>query len=37
MPAEPHHVVTWDRRWYLVAFDLDRHDRRTFRADRMTL
>jgi WYL domain-containing protein len=35
--AEPHHVVNRDRRWYLVAFDLDRHDWRTFRADRVTL
>jgi predicted DNA-binding transcriptional regulator YafY len=35
--AEPHHVVSWDGRWYLVAFDLDRGDWRTFRADRMGL
>ncbi|SNY37687.1 helix-turn-helix transcriptional regulator [Paractinoplanes atraurantiacus] len=35
--AEPHHVVTWDGRWYLIAWDLDRHDWRTFRADRITL
>lgn len=33
--AEPHHVVTWRGRWYLVAFDLDRSDWRTFRIDRM--
>ncbi|GIH95936.1 helix-turn-helix transcriptional regulator [Planobispora siamensis] len=33
--AEPHHVVTWDGRWYLVAWDLDRQDWRTFRADRI--
>jgi biotin operon repressor len=33
--AEPHHVVTWRGRWYLVAFDLDRHDWRTFRVDRI--
>ncbi len=33
--AEPHHVVTWGGRWYLVAFDLDRDDWRTFRVDRM--
>ncbi|MFG1606854.1 helix-turn-helix transcriptional regulator [Actinoplanes sp. NPDC049265] len=33
--AEPHHLVTWDRRWYLVAWDLDRGDWRTFRADRI--
>ena len=35
--AEPHHVVTWDGRWYLVAWDLDRADWRTFRADRISL
>ncbi|MEV5821141.1 YafY family protein [Micromonospora harpali] len=33
--AEPHHVVTWDGRWYLIAWDLDRDDWRTFRVDRM--
>jgi predicted DNA-binding transcriptional regulator YafY len=35
--AEPHHVITWDGRWYLIAFDLDRDDWRTFRVDRITL
>ncbi|MEU1607046.1 helix-turn-helix transcriptional regulator [Micromonospora matsumotoense] len=35
--AEPHHVVTWDGRWYLVAWDLDRADWRTFRVDRIAL
>jgi predicted DNA-binding transcriptional regulator YafY len=35
--VEPHHVITWDGRWYLIAFDLDRNDWRTFRADRITL
>ncbi|MEV7329733.1 transcriptional regulator [Micromonospora sp. NPDC093244] len=35
--VEPHHVVTWDGRWYLIAWDLDRADWRTFRVDRMTL
>ncbi|MGK5678018.1 helix-turn-helix transcriptional regulator [Actinoplanes sp. URMC 104] len=35
--AEPHHVVTWDGRWYLVAWDLDREDWRTFRVDRIGL
>jgi predicted DNA-binding transcriptional regulator YafY len=30
--VEPHHVVTWGGRWYLVARDLDRADWRTFRA-----
>ncbi|WP_181772871.1 helix-turn-helix transcriptional regulator [Amycolatopsis pittospori] len=34
--AEPHHLVTWHGRWYLVAWDLDRSDWRTFRADRIT-
>lgn len=32
---EPHHLVTWGRRWYLVAWDLERADWRTFRADRI--
>jgi predicted DNA-binding transcriptional regulator YafY len=27
--------VTWGGRWYLVAWDLDRKDWRTFRVDRM--
>jgi predicted DNA-binding transcriptional regulator YafY len=34
--AQPHHLVTWGGRWYLVAWDLDRDDWRTFRADRIT-
>lgn len=34
--AEPHHLVTWGGRWYLVGYDLDRADWRTFRVDRMT-
>ncbi|WP_158841707.1 helix-turn-helix transcriptional regulator [Saccharothrix deserti] len=34
--VEPHRVVTWGRRWYLVAFDVDRQDWRTFRVDRLT-
>jgi predicted DNA-binding transcriptional regulator YafY len=34
--AEPHHLVTWRGRWYLVGWDLDRNDWRTFRVDRMT-
>jgi predicted DNA-binding transcriptional regulator YafY len=33
--VEPHHLVTWGGRWYLVAWDLDRADWRTFRVDRM--
>jgi predicted DNA-binding transcriptional regulator YafY len=34
--VEPHHLVTWHGRWYLVAWDLEREDWRTFRADRIT-
>jgi len=34
--VEPHDVVTSNGRWYLVAWDLDRDDWRTFRADRIT-
>jgi predicted DNA-binding transcriptional regulator YafY len=34
--VEPHHLVTWGGRWYLVAWDLERSDWRTFRVDRMT-
>jgi predicted DNA-binding transcriptional regulator YafY len=34
--VEPHHLVMWGGRWYLVAWDLDRDDWRTFRVDRMT-
>ncbi|WP_183154684.1 YafY family protein [Streptomyces shenzhenensis] len=33
--AEPYHLVTWGGRWYLVAWDLDRDDWRTFRVDRL--
>jgi predicted DNA-binding transcriptional regulator YafY len=33
--VEPHGVVSTDRRWYLVARDLDRQDWRTFRVDRI--
>src|SRR5215217_7927618 len=33
--VEPHRVVSWGRRWYLVAFDADRQDWRTFRVDRV--
>jgi predicted DNA-binding transcriptional regulator YafY len=32
--AEPHRLVATDRRWYAVAYDLDREDWRTFRVDR---
>ncbi|MFV5995296.1 helix-turn-helix transcriptional regulator [Streptomyces sp. NPDC056231] len=31
--VQPHHLVTWRHRWYLVAWDLDREDWRTFRVD----
>ncbi|MEY7978100.1 helix-turn-helix transcriptional regulator [Streptomyces pilosus] len=34
--VEPHRLVCSERRWYLVAWDLDREDWRTFRADRVT-
>ena len=34
--TQPHHLATWGGRWYLVAWDLDRDDWRTFRVDRMT-
>ncbi|MFJ2519514.1 helix-turn-helix transcriptional regulator [Cellulosimicrobium cellulans] len=34
--VEPHHVVVRAGRWYLVAWDLDRADWRTFRLDRTT-
>lgn len=33
--VEPHHLVTWRHRWYLVAFDPHREDWRTFRVDRL--
>jgi predicted DNA-binding transcriptional regulator YafY len=33
--VEPHRMVSWGRRWYLVAFDADRRDWRTFRVDRV--
>ena len=32
---EPYQLVATGRRWYLLAFDLDRDDWRTFRLDRM--
>jgi predicted DNA-binding transcriptional regulator YafY len=34
--AEPFRLVSVGRRWYLVAFDVDRDDWRTFRVDRIT-
>ncbi|MCC3761846.1 WYL domain-containing protein [Glycomyces sp. TRM65418] len=33
--TEPLRLVSWGERWYLVAFDLDRDDWRTFRVDRI--
>ncbi|MGW4968130.1 helix-turn-helix transcriptional regulator [Nonomuraea sp. NPDC004186] len=35
--AEPHSLVTKGNRWYLVGWDADRGDWRTYRADRMRL
>ncbi|GAA0906922.1 helix-turn-helix transcriptional regulator [Virgisporangium aurantiacum] len=35
--VEPHTLVYTGRRWYLLAWDTDRRDWRTFRADRITL
>jgi len=34
--VEPQRVVNWGRRWYLVAWDVDRDDWRTFRVDRLS-
>ncbi|RKQ93221.1 putative DNA-binding transcriptional regulator YafY [Solirubrobacter pauli] len=34
--VEPHHLVTAQGRWYLVAWDLERDDWRIFRADRVS-
>lgn len=33
--VEPHRLVCLGRRWYLVAYDLTRHDWRSFRVDRI--
>lgn len=33
--VEPHRLVCLGRRWYLVAYDLTRHDWRSFRLDRL--
>lgn len=35
--VEPHNLVSFGRHWYLVAWDVDRADWRTFRVDRLTL
>ena len=34
--VEPHRLVSLGRRWYLVGFDLDRDDWRTYRVDRIS-
>ncbi len=34
--VEPHRLVSLGRRWYLIAWDLDRGDWRSFRVDRLT-
>jgi predicted DNA-binding transcriptional regulator YafY len=33
--VEPYRLVSWGRRWYLVGWDVDRTDWRTFRVDRI--
>ena len=33
--VEPHQLVTVGRRWYLLGYDLERHDWRSFRLDRL--
>jgi predicted DNA-binding transcriptional regulator YafY len=33
--VEPHRLVSLGRRWYLVGYDLDREDWRTYRVDRV--
>ncbi|MYS80944.1 helix-turn-helix transcriptional regulator [Embleya scabrispora] len=35
--AEPHRIACTGRRWYLLAWDLDRTDWRTYRVDRIRL
>jgi predicted DNA-binding transcriptional regulator YafY len=34
--VEPHRLVSLGRRWYLLAWDMERHDWRSFRVDRLT-
>ena len=34
--VEPHHVISRNGRWYLLGWDSDRDDWRTYRVDRMT-
>lgn len=33
--VEPHRLVSWGQKWYLLAWDTDRDDWRTFRVDRI--
>jgi predicted DNA-binding transcriptional regulator YafY len=33
--VEPYRLVSWGRKWYLLAWDIDRDDWRTFRVDRV--
>ncbi|GAA4721095.1 YafY family protein [Isoptericola chiayiensis] len=33
--AEPRRLVSWGSLWYLLAWDIDRHDWRVFRVDRL--
>ncbi len=33
--VEPYRLVNWGRRWYLVAWDIERRDWRTYRVDRI--
>jgi len=35
--VQPHHLVVRHGRWYLIGWDPEREDWRTYRADRMTL
>jgi predicted DNA-binding transcriptional regulator YafY len=35
--VEPHRLVSWGRKWYLVGWDVARRDWRTFRVDRISL
>ncbi|MFC9090419.1 helix-turn-helix transcriptional regulator [Nocardiopsis dassonvillei] len=35
--VQPHHLVTWAGRWYLLAWDVEREDWRTLRVDRIAL
>ncbi|WP_416966009.1 helix-turn-helix transcriptional regulator [Streptomyces sp. Agncl-13] len=35
--TEPYRLVSTGQRWYLVAYDLDREDWRTFRVDRVSM